>query len=249
MATWSLLTEYLGGIPDSVTLDWKELDAIVGGIPASASDHRAWWSGDRPHVRAWKSAGFEISNLRMGTQVTFVRTRSSSKAPSSNALPKSISTATPHTEVTEEAGANTDIILVSCVKTKLPVAAKAKDLYTSALFRKASTYVKRKGIAWYILSAEHGLVSPEQWLEPYERYLPNETSSYREAWGAKVVDDLERIEGPLQGKVIEIHAGSVYVNVIASRLRARGAVIREPLNGLPMGKRLQWYDRNLAMLS
>ena len=135
-----------------------------------------------------------------------------------------------------------DIVLVSCVKTKRPEAAAAKDLYISALFRKERSYAERSGVPWYILSAEHGLVDPEQWLAPYERYLPDESSTYREAWGVKVVDDLEQIEGLMEGKVIEIHAGAVYLEAIRSRLQSRGAVIVEPLRGLPMGKRLRWYD-------
>ena len=92
------------------------------------------------------------------------------------------------------------------------------------------------------LTAEHGLVDPEKWLAPYERYLPDESSTYREAWGVEVVHDLEQVEGPMEGKVIEIHAGAVYLDAIRSRLQSRGAIILEPLRGLPMGKRLQWYD-------
>lgn len=91
------------------------------------------------------------------------------------------------------------------------------------------------------MSAEHGLVAPEQWLAPYERYLPDESSKYRDTWGLKVVAELEQAEGSIQGKVIEIHAGSVYLDAIRSNLQSRGAIIVEPLRGLPMGKRLQWY--------
>ena len=73
MPNWSLLTTYLGRIPDSVTLTLPELAVIVGGLPLSAYKHRAWWSGDRTHVNSWKSAGFTTSNLQMGSQVTFER--------------------------------------------------------------------------------------------------------------------------------------------------------------------------------
>lgn len=242
MASWSSLTSYLNSVPDAVTLTWPELDAIVGGVPMSAAKHRAWWSGDRTHVRSWKSAGFAVTNLQMGSQVTFVRREprsvvatAISQTASARGMPVVV-----EQDDTELVAA--DIVLVSCVKTKRPEAAAAKDLYTSALFRKERSYAERSGVPWYILSAEHGLVDPEQWLAPYERYLPDESSTYREAWGVKVVDDLEQVEGLMEGKVVEIHAGAVYLDAIRSRLQSRGAVIVEPLRGLPMGKRLQWYD-------
>lgn len=135
-----------------------------------------------------------------------------------------------------------DIVLIACVKTKLIQAAAAKDLFISSLFRKERAYAESTGVPWYILSAEHGLIAPEQWVEPYDRYLGEESSQYREAWGSKVVADLERIEGPLQGKVIEIHAGAPYFDAIRGGLQFRGAIISDPLRGLRFGERLRWYS-------
>jgi hypothetical protein len=40
-AQWSRLTEYLLTAGDSVTLTWDELDRIVDGLPASATEHQA----------------------------------------------------------------------------------------------------------------------------------------------------------------------------------------------------------------
>lgn len=56
--------------------------------------------------------------------------------------------------------------------------------YSSDLFHKERAFAERSRLSWYILSAEHGLVFPEQWLAPYERYLPDESATYRKAWGA-----------------------------------------------------------------
>ena len=137
---------------------------------------------------------------------------------------------------------NADIVLIACVKTKLVQAAAAKDLFISSLFRKERAYAESTGVPWYILSAEHGLIAPEQWVEPYDRYLGDESTTYRKAWGSKVVADLERIEGPLQGKVIEIHAGAPYFEAIQAGLQFHGAVISDPLNGLRFGERLRWYS-------
>lgn len=137
---------------------------------------------------------------------------------------------------------NADIVLIACVKTKLLQAAAAKDLFISSLFRKERAYAESTGVPWYILSSEHGLIAPEQWVEPYDRYLGDESTTYREAWGSKVVVDLELIEGPLQGKVIEIHAGAPYFDAIRAGLQFRGAIISDPLRGLRFGERLRWYS-------
>jgi hypothetical protein len=48
---------------------------------------------------------------------------------------------------------------------------RPKDLCISALFRKERAYTARAAVPWFILSAEHGLVAPDEWLAPYERYL------------------------------------------------------------------------------
>ncbi|WP_344220483.1 DUF6884 domain-containing protein [Kribbella sancticallisti] len=134
-----------------------------------------------------------------------------------------------------------DIVLITCVKSKLSHPAAAKDLYTSSLFRKERAYAEQTGRPWFILSAEHGLVAPEEWLAPYERYLPDTSAGYRAAWGAWVAARLELIAGPLNGKTIEVHAGSAYVAAILPHLSALGASVEDPLRGLTMGERLAWY--------
>ena len=73
MASWRLLTEFLNRIDVRVTLTWPELDEIVGGMPDSATDFSAWWSG-HAHVNSWRSAGFDFMDLRRGSRVTFYRT-------------------------------------------------------------------------------------------------------------------------------------------------------------------------------
>ena len=47
----------------------------------------------------------------------------------------------------------------------------AKDLYISDWFVKARAHVEQAGNEWFILSAEHGLVHPENVIAPYERTL------------------------------------------------------------------------------
>ena len=141
------------------------------------------------------------------------------------------------------------IVLVTCVKSKGTRPAAAKDLYTSALFRKERAYAESAGVPWFILSAEHGLVAPDEWLAPYERNLADTTASYRSAWGAWAAARLDLLAGPLSDKVIEIHAGSKYLDALRPHLERLGARVFDPLHGLSMGQRLAWYgsiDRGIA---
>jgi len=149
------------------------------------------------------------------------------------------------TELTSEV----HIVLVTCVKSKGSRPAAAKDLYTSALFRKERAYAERAGVPWFILSAEHGVVAPDEWLAPYERYLAKTTAAYRSAWGGWVAARLDLLAGPLSDKVVEIHAGSKYLDAIRPSLERLGARVVDPLHGLSMGQRLAWYgsiDQEIA---
>ena len=68
-------------------------------------------------------------------------------------------------------GTRHTLYLVSCVKTKCSTRASAKDLYVSPWFRKARAFVEKTGDPWRILSAEYGLLHPDEEVRPYERTL------------------------------------------------------------------------------
>lgn len=226
MGDWNVLLPRLSGAEHSLTLTWSELEDLVGELPSSATRHRSWWSGNRPHTRVWRSAGFEVSDLRPGIAVTFER-RALVDQPSSSDGPAPSRAAS--------------IVLVSCVKEKLERPAAARDFYTSALFRKERAYAEASGAPWFILSAEHGLVAPDDWLAPYDRYLPDTPVAYRRALGEWVAARLSMLVGPLIDVTVEIHAGATYVEAVRGPLEQRGASVLTPLDGLSMGQRLSWY--------
>lgn len=82
------------------------------------------------------------------------------------------------------------IYLVSCVSRKTPYPAPAQDLYTSTWFQKARAYVLRSDSPWFILSAEHGLVHPDDVLIPYEMTLNNMSAAERRAWAEMVQNQM-----------------------------------------------------------
>lgn len=64
MAKYDPLRDHLKANGDPiVTMSFAAIARIVGGLPRSASEYRAWWSNDRAgkhHVqsRAWTKAGY-----------------------------------------------------------------------------------------------------------------------------------------------------------------------------------------------
>ena len=51
------------------------------------------------------------------------------------------------------------VIPVGCVKAKRERPSAARDLYESALFKRRRWYAERRGVPWFVLSAEFGLVA------------------------------------------------------------------------------------------
>jgi Family of unknown function (DUF6884)/GIY-YIG catalytic domain len=240
VARWSELTEFLATAPDRCLLSMEQLEDIVGTLPHSARTHRAYWYGDRPQVRAWRAAGFVLDHVAVGRGVTLRREQPTSATPESSE--------TPADKAPEDDGRRRragddapDIVLVSCSSRKGSRPAAAKDLYTSALFRKKRAYAEASGVPWFILSAEHALVAPDEWLAPYDRYLPETPRSFRAAWGAWVAERLELLVGPLEGLEIEVHASAAYSQACSPSLAAKGAVVTRPLAGLRQGEQLAFY--------
>lgn len=123
-------------------MSWGELEQITGGLPSSATRHRAFWAGDRSLC-----SGFRTTDVRVGESVTFVRHNDNTTQSGSSPPVHPDSSPSPNTP---------DLIPVSCAKTKLDHPTQAQELYTSALFRKARSFVQAAGGAWVILSAMYG---------------------------------------------------------------------------------------------
>jgi hypothetical protein len=132
--------------------------------------------------------------------------------------------------------------LVGCVKRKLAHGARAKDLYTSALFRGRRAWVERTCDRWFILSAQHGVVAPDTWLAPYDRTLMQVRQAERRAWSGRILDALMRELGRLGGKTFEVHAGTAYRTFgLAEGLERAGATVVVPAAGLLLGQQLRLY--------
>jgi DGQHR domain-containing protein len=122
--------------------------------------------------------------------------------------------------------------------------APARELYASPLFRLASRFCSATCDRWFVLSARHGLVDPDQVIAPYDVSLSGLNRGDRQAWADLVVEQLWRRGLLGSGHRFLLHAGADYADLLAARLGAE-----QPLRGLAIGQRLAWYRQALATLS
>jgi len=133
--------------------------------------------------------------------------------------------------------------LISCVGKKRPTATKAKDLYYSPLFAKSREFVEQSCDSWFILSARYGLVDPTEVIEPYEETLNTKSRRERAEWSARVWDVLRQRLSPSDR--VTILAGERYREDLLPRIREYGCQVDVPMQGLGIGRQLQWLSRQL----
>jgi hypothetical protein len=130
--------------------------------------------------------------------------------------------------------------LVACGSKKLNHPAEAQDLYTSGHFTLASSWVKGTCDEWAILSALHGLIMPDQVLDPYEQQLSDLSPSDQNRWGMQIRRSL--LEAFPADSVIVTTAGKAYRQHLPTSTRC-------PWNEIPrmtIGKQQTWLKREIT---
>lgn len=138
----------------------------------------------------------------------------------------------------------TDVCFVSCVKGKRDHAAPAKDLYRSTYFTESKTYAMRRFPRWYILSARHGLVEPDQVIAPYELTLNTMPVGERRQWADRVLADILARTAPTDA--LTFLTGTRYHELLVGPLRERGYTVHLPMQGLRFGEKLRWLQQQNA---
>lgn len=134
------------------------------------------------------------------------------------------------------------LYLVSCVSSKRDRPAPAHELYTSAWFQKARSYVETTGCPWFILSAEHGLLAPGEVVAPYEKTLNSMPINERRAWSRGVLQRLEEVVS--HGDRVIFLAGARYREFLGEALTRMGVRVEAPLEGKRIGEQLQWLTEH-----
>jgi hypothetical protein len=146
----------------------------------------------------------------------------------------------------------TPIVLVGCGKSKRAEPSAARDLYTGSLFKARAAYADARTEHWWIISAGHGLVSPDEVLRPYDATMCDKSGLDRAAWALAVATALltELADGTdLRGVLVELHAGDDYAEPLTGVLRELGISVSRPCKGLGIGEQRGWYADAARCLS
>lgn len=139
-----------------------------------------------------------------------------------------------------------EIGFVSCVKTKRDEPTTPKDLYTSPYFKKMRAYAERFHDEWWILSAKHGLLDPdEEAIAPYDETLSGARVGRKREWANRVAEEMDQ-EGLLSGgSTLVFHAGNDYYEKLLPLIEDRDVTIEIPTEGLGIGEKQAWYKNRL----
>lgn len=133
------------------------------------------------------------------------------------------------------------VCLVACTSRKGDHPAPAELIYKSPLFSASRSYAESRSDQWFILSAKHGLLSPDDVIEPYNESLTRQSDSQRQAWAEGVRQSFnERV--PPGGRVIFL-AGSTYRSRLAPLFEAEGRETAAPMSALGIGRQVAWLQK------
>jgi hypothetical protein len=81
--------------------------------------------------------------------------------------------------------------VVSCGSVKLDKAAPARDLYCGRFFQVCSKFVEPRSDRWIILSAKHGVLDPDEIIDPYDLSLRKMSKERYRFWQLQARIEIE----------------------------------------------------------
>jgi hypothetical protein len=103
-------------------------------------------------------------------------------------------------------------------------------------------YAEQHADAWFILSAEHGVLAPDQPIAPYEKTLNKMVKAERLVWAERVRQQLLKVLLP--GTKVIVLAGERYREGIVPFLKSEGFSVEVPMEGLKLGPQMSWLNRH-----
>lgn len=131
-------------------------------------------------------------------------------------------------------------VLISCSKSKRATKAPARELYTGKLFKKAVAWAERHDHPWFIISALHGLVTPDQELQPYDYPLNQLRAREREAWAQRAIGVLDKYAS--SGSHAVLIMSELYRTHIQTALLEHRITYENPLEGMGIGQQMKWLE-------
>ncbi len=162
------------------------------------------------------------------------------EAPAARRIPTcSVKPSSPIRDVSDWSGA---LALISCTKAKLSKPAPARDLYSSPAFQMKCLLAERAGASWVVLSAKHGILQPDDVVEPYDETLTAMGVAARKAWARNVLPTL--IPLALEAGHVVCLAGQRYIEFLVQPMTGAGVSVSQPLKGLRQGEQLAWLTQH-----
>jgi len=131
--------------------------------------------------------------------------------------------------------------LVACTSRKGLYPTAAASLYRSPLFDGARLYAEKRCDAWFILSAKHGLLHPDQQIDPYDESLNQMSEVQRVVWSRKVYETSSALFG--QDEDIIFLAGDSYRSHLQPLFQRDGHRTAEPMSALGIGRQVAWLQK------
>lgn len=143
------------------------------------------------------------------------------------------------------------IALIGCSKLKRDPGHKqflpARDLYDSDLFRKRVAHVESRGLPWYVISAQGGVIAPDTPIRTYDKTMSDLTELEIAEWHVGIANQVFTElyytfgEPALKDVTIELHAGKRYCEPLATILSLFGIKVVRPVASLGIGQQLAYY--------
>jgi hypothetical protein len=142
------------------------------------------------------------------------------------------------------------LVLISCSKSKKNYRCPAKELYSeSPTYQKKLRLAHLQDAEVYILSAKHGLVHPDQILEPYDKTLSDDNTSQQKAWARKVFQQMNAKKILNNVSEVVFYAGQTYSDRLAKLIATQKKVkVKRPLEGLGSGLQELYLNRMISLL-
>ncbi|AXV10187.1 hypothetical protein DVS28_b0447 (plasmid) [Euzebya pacifica] len=111
----------------------------------------------------------------------------------------------------------------------------------SPLFTGRRAWAERHCDTWYVVSALHGLIHPNDIISPYDVTLIGASAAEKRRWASRVLGQF-RDRHPSGSGTVEFHAGGDYrAHGLAAGLAADGWIVDNPTEGMGIGTQLAFY--------
>ena len=135
--------------------------------------------------------------------------------------------------------------LISCSKSKGGHRDLARNMYVSSLYRKSVMAAEGWGLSFSILSAKHGLLDPDEVIEPYDLTLKGASKEFKAEWAHRVDAQIRRSIDPKKHLIV-LAGDDYYAPLIEAGMKDPLSFFA-PMKGLSLGNRLAFLNQSIRI--